>query len=151
GQAGKLREEIETAMRLSGFLVRTDTGQGEPKETHLSERPDLVVIIAEPDTDSYATATAWSGAGVARPRAIVLVDKTDTTARVRGWAAEIDVGMGAGRVGVELPKYAKPPPRMGSPPPRVLLIEEDTEQAHIITSWLEQVNARVTHCRDGLT
>jgi len=33
----------------------------------------------------------------------------------------------------------------------VLLIEEDTEQAHLITSWLEQVNARVTHCRDGLT
>ena len=151
GQPGKLREEIETAMRLSGFLVRTETGLGEPKETHLSERPDLVAIIAEPDTDSYATATAWSRAGVARPRAIVLVDKTDTTDRVRALAAGIDVVMPAARVGVELPKYAKTLARIGSPPPRVLLIEEDTEQAHLITSWLEQVNARVTHCRDGLT
>jgi DNA-binding response OmpR family regulator len=124
---------------------------GRAKETQLAERPDLVAIIAEPDTDSYATATAWSGAGAARPRAIVLVDKTDTTDRVRALAAGIDVVMPASRVGVELPKYAKTLARIGSPPPRVLLIEEDTEQAHIITSWLEQVNARVTHCRDGLT
>jgi len=90
-------------------------------------------------------------AGAARPRAIVLVDKTDTTDRVRALAAGIDVVMPASRVGVELPKYAKTLARIGSPPARVLLIEEDTEQAHIITSWLEQVNARVTHCRDGLT
>jgi DNA-binding response OmpR family regulator len=130
GQAGKLREEIETALRLSGFLVRTETGLGEPRATHLSERPDLVVIVAEPDTDPYATATAWSGAGVARPRAIVLIDKTDSTDRVRALAAGIDVVMPASRVGVELPKYAKTLARIGSPPPRVLLVEEDNEQAN---------------------
>jgi diguanylate cyclase (GGDEF)-like protein len=152
GQPGKLREEIESALRLSGFLVKLETGLSEPREMHLSERPDLVVIVGENgDSDPYAIATAWSGAGAARPRAIVLVDKTDNADRVRALAAGIDAVMSAPRVGVELPKYAKTLARIGSPPPRVLLVEEDNEQAQLITSWLEQVNARVTHCRDGLT
>lgn len=152
GQPGRLREEIKHILQTSGFLVRTETGTGEPRTSQLTEQPDLLVIIAEPDkSDSYAIATAWSGAGAGRPRAIVLVDPTDTTDQVRALAAGIDVIFAADRVSVELSKYAKTLARIGSPPPRVLLVEEDADQAQLIISWLEQANARVTHCRDGLT
>jgi diguanylate cyclase (GGDEF)-like protein len=152
GPAGKLRDEVDNTLRQTGFLVKLDSGHGEPRELQLSERPDLVVVLSEPvNSDPYAAATAWSGAGAARPRAIVLVDKTDSVDRIRALAAGIDLILPATRVGVDLPKYAKTLARIGSPPPRVLLVEEDNEQAQLITSWLEQVNARVTHCRDGIT
>jgi diguanylate cyclase (GGDEF)-like protein len=52
-------------------------------------------------------------------------------------------------VSVDLPTYAKTLARIGSPPPRVLLVENDAAQAEMITQWLEQANAKVTHCVDG--
>lgn len=152
GPPGKLRDEIESGLKQSGFVVKLETALGEPRSVQLSERPDLVVVVTESaDADPYAAAAAWSGAGPARPRAIVVVDKNDATDRVRALAAGIDMVLPAGKVGAELLKYAKTLARIGSPPPRVLLVEEDNEQAQLITSWLEQVNARVTHCRDGIS
>ena len=53
------------------------------------------------------------------------------------------------RAAVDLAAYAKTLARIGSPPPRVLLVEEDPVQADQIVKWLEQANARVTHCVDG--
>lgn len=145
-----LRQEVTTALMNSGFVVRAETGEGEPRELKISERPDLVVVLEEPaGADPYATATAWSGAGPVRPRSIVLVARSETTDRVRALAAGIDSVLPAERVSVDLPTYAKTLARIGSPPPRVLLVESDQAQADTIMQWLEQANARVTHCIDG--
>lgn len=150
GLDNKLREEVCAALVNSGFVVRTDSGLGEPRELKISERPDLVVVLEEPSgPDPYATATAWSGAGPVRPRSIVLVARSETTDRVRALASGIDSILPAERVPVDLPTYAKTLARIGSPPPRVLLVENDQAQAETIIQWLEQANARVTHCVDG--
>jgi diguanylate cyclase (GGDEF)-like protein len=147
-----LRGHLEEALRSTGFLVKVETDQGEPKPVHVSERPDLVVIVADlAHTDPYAVASAWSGAGATRPRAIVLVDPSDSVDRIRALAAGVDVIFPAERIHLELPKYAKTLARIGTPPPRVLLVEEDPAQAALIIGWLEQANARVTHCTDGIT
>jgi diguanylate cyclase (GGDEF)-like protein len=139
------------ALVNAGFVVRTDEGTGEPRELKLSERPDLVAVLEDPTgPDPFATATAWSGAGPVRPRSILMVTTTDHTDRVRALAAGIDTILSAERVPVEVPNHAKTLARIGSPPPRVLLVENDPAQAESIIQWLEQVNARVTHCLDGL-
>lgn len=150
GLDNKLRDDVYAALVNAGFVVRTDSGLGEPRELKISERPDLVVVVEEPSgPDPYATATAWSAAGPVRPRSIVLVSRSETTDRVRALAAGIDSVLPAERVPVDLPVYAKTLARIGSPPPRILLVENDQAQAETIIQWLEQANARVTHCPDG--
>ena len=150
GSDGPLRREIESALVNTGFVVRGESGAGEPRELKLSERPDLVVVADGPaGPDPFATATAWSGAGPVRPRSIVLVGRIESTERVRALAAGIDTIIPPDRVSVDLPTYAKTLARIGSPPPRVLLVENDAAQAETITQWLEQANAKVTHCIDG--
>jgi len=145
-----LRKEVQGALTNTGFLVRTDTGAGEPRELKLSERPDLLVVIDDQGgPDPFAAATAWSGAGPVRPRSIVLVTRADTIDRVRALAAGIDTIMPAERVVVDLPTFGKTLARIGSPPPRVLLVEHDQGQAEMLSHWLEQANAKVTHCPDG--
>jgi diguanylate cyclase (GGDEF)-like protein len=77
------------------------------------------------------------------------VGRIESTDRVRALAAGIDTIIPPDRVSVDLPTYAKTLARIGSPPPRVLLVESDAAQAEMITQWLEQANAKVTHCADG--
>lgn len=152
GPEHPVRAEIASVLGNTGFLVRTETGAGEPRELKLSERPDLVVVLDDPEgPDPFATATAWSGAGPVRPRAIVLVTRADVADRVRALASGIDSIIPADRVSVDLPTYAKTLARIGSPPPRVLLVESDAAQAETLIGWLEQVNAKVAHCADGNT
>jgi diguanylate cyclase (GGDEF)-like protein len=147
-----LREEVAAALGNAGFMVRSDTGAGEPRELKLSERPDLIVVVDTPTgPDAYSAASSWSGAGPVRPRAIVMVTQGDRADRVRALVSGIDSVIPADRVAVDLPNYAKTLARIGSPPPRVLLVESDEAQAEMITQWLEQVNAKVTHCTDGIT
>lgn len=150
GPEHPVRAEIASVLVNTGFLVRTETGAGEPRELKLSERPDLVVVLDDAEgPDPFATATAWSGAGPVRPRAIVLVTRADSADRVRALASGIDSIIPADRVSVDLPTYAKTLARIGSPPPRVLLVESDAAQAETLIGWLEQVNAKVAHCADG--
>jgi diguanylate cyclase (GGDEF)-like protein len=133
-----------------GFLTRTDVETGEPREIKLTERPDLVVLIDETGRpDPFGTASAWSSAGPVRPRSIVLIGRTDGVDRVRALACGIDAIIPPDRVAVDLAAYAKTLARIGSPPPRVLLVEADPVQAEQIVKWLEQANAKVTHCLDG--
>ncbi len=151
GPEGKLRDDVVGALANTGFVVRWDTGAGEPRELKLTERPDLVIVLEEPaGPDPFAAATAWSGAGPVRPRSIVMVTRSVTTDRVRALASGIDTVLPAERVTVDLPAYAKTLARIGSPPPRVLLVETDLAQAETLTQWLEQANAKVTHCPDGI-
>jgi diguanylate cyclase (GGDEF)-like protein len=146
-----VRAEVRTALATSGFLVRTESGVGEPRELKLSERPDLVVVLEDPSgPDPYTAAAAWSGAGPVRPRSIVLVSRNDIADRVRALVSGIDAILPTERVSVDLPIFAKTLARIGSPPPRVLLVEADQAQAETIIQWMEQVNAKVTHCTDGI-
>lgn len=144
------RSEVVAALVNTGFLVRTESGAGEPREVKLTERPDLLVVLEHPEgIDPFATATAWAGAGPVRPRAIVLIAERETSDRVRALASGIDSVIPASRIANDLPKYAKTLARIGSPPPRVLFVENDPAQTEMITGWLEQANAKVTHCADG--
>ncbi|MBK8005035.1 MAG: diguanylate cyclase [Gemmatimonadetes bacterium] len=152
GPAEQVREDVAAALAGAGFMVRADSGAGEPRELKLSERPDLIVVIDSPDgPDAYSTAASWSGAGPVRPRSIVLVSSSERADRVRALTSGIDAVIPGDRVAVDLPIFAKTLARIGSPPPRVLLVETDPTQAETITQWLEQVNAKVTHCPDGIT
>ncbi len=151
GLEGSLRNEVGTALENTGFLVRTESGAGEPRELKLSERPDLVVVIEDPTgPDAFSAATAWAGAGPVRPRSIVLVSRSESLDRVRALASGIDTIIPVERVPVDLPTFAKTLARIGSPPPRVLLVENDLSQAETLIQWLEQANAKVTHCLDGI-
>ncbi|HTS88548.1 MAG TPA: diguanylate cyclase [Gemmatimonadales bacterium] len=152
GRDGALGQGVRTALVNSGFLVRTESGAGEPREVKLSERPDLIVVMQDGEAaDPLAIATAWAGAGPVRPRSIVLIGRPDAIDRVRALASGIDTIIPPERVAVDLPTYAKTLARIGSPPPRVLLIESDSARADTITHWLEQANAKVTHCPDGVS
>lgn len=151
GLDSPLRTEVMTALVNTGFLVRTDSGAGEPRELKLSERPDLVVVLEDPrGPDPFSAASAWTGAGPVRPRSIVLISRGEATDRMRALTSGIDSVISAERVQKDLPNFAKTLARIGSPPPRVLLVENDGVQAEMITQWLEQANAKVTYCVDGV-
>jgi diguanylate cyclase (GGDEF)-like protein len=150
GPDSQFRKEVTSGLNEQGFLTRTDVETGEPREVKLTERPDLVVLIDETGRpDPFGTASAWSSAGPVRPRSIVLIGRTVEVDRVRALACGIDAIIPPDRAVVDLSSYAKTLARIGSPPPRVLLVEEDPVQAEQIVKWLEQANARVTHCADG--
>jgi len=150
GPDGPFRQEVASGLNEQGFVTRTDVETGEPREVKLTERPDLVVLIDEEGRpDPFGTASAWSSAGPVRPRSIVLIGRTDEIDRVRALACGIDAIIPPERVSVDLAAYAKTLARIGSPPPRVLLVEDDPVQAEQIVKWLEQANAKVTHCADG--
>ena len=150
GPENRLCDEVIAALVTTGFVTRHENGADEPREHKLTERPDIVVVIEQPGgPDPFAAATAWSGAGAVRPRSIVLVTRSGTSDRVRALAAGIDTIIPAERVAVDLPGFAKALARIGSPPPRVLLVVSDPSQAETFTLWLEQANARVTHCTNG--
>jgi diguanylate cyclase (GGDEF)-like protein len=152
GRSGPLRDQSAHALATTGYYVRTQARVTEPREIRLTDRPDLVVVVAEADEsdEPLQAATAWSGAGVMRPRSIVLVSASDGIDRVRTLAAGIDSVLPGDRVTFELPRHAKTLARIGSPPPRVLLVEDDADRVQLLVSWLEQANARVTHCVDGI-
>jgi len=80
----------------------------------------------------------------------VLVSRSESIDRVRALASGIDTIIPVERVPVDLPTFAKTLARIGSPPPRVLLVENDLSQAETLIQWLEQANAKVTHCLDGI-
>lgn len=150
GPEGALRQKIIADLGGQGFVTRADTATGEPREIKLTERPDLIVLVeGEGGPDPFGAASAWSGAGPVRPRSIVLIGSATVTDRVRALACGIDTIIPADRVAVDLTAHAKTLARIGSPPPRVLLVETDPVQADQIIKWLEQANAKVTHCLDG--
>jgi diguanylate cyclase (GGDEF)-like protein len=150
GPGGATREKIVSDLEGQGFVTRADSETGEPREIRLTERPDLIVLIdGEGGPDPFGAASAWSGAGPVRPRSIVLVGQADLSDRVRALACGIDTIIPPDRAAVDLPAHAKTLARIGSPPPRVLLVETDQAHADQIVHWLEQANAKVTHCLDG--
>jgi diguanylate cyclase (GGDEF)-like protein len=151
GSAGAHRDTVAQLLTAAGFLVTTDHGSAEEvsqvKDLSLSEWPDVVVIVEEgnDEVDPLTVATAWSVPRAVRPRGIVLVTEREIQDRLRAFAAGVDVLFSAEQARVELAKYAKTVARIGSPPPRVLLVEDDLDQAQLIASWLEAANMQVVH------
>ncbi|HKV72940.1 MAG TPA: diguanylate cyclase [Gemmatimonadales bacterium] len=144
GPAGAQQRQVEHLLSQAGYLVTSDTGVGEPARVPLSERPDLLVLLADPDgSDPYATAAAWSAAGAARPRAMVLIAGGGLGDPVRAASAGIDAAIVPERIGAELPRYAKTLARVGAPPSRVLLAIQDQKMATDLTRALEPANLQV--------
>ena len=149
GPSGLLQRQVEQILSQAGYIVSNDPGTGEPARVPLSERPDLLVLLADPNgADPYATATAWSGAGAARPRAMMLVDSSGLADPVRAVSAGIDAVLAPDRVAAELPRYAKTLARVGAPPSRVLLAIKDAGLASELTRTLEPANLQVAHYTD---
>jgi diguanylate cyclase (GGDEF)-like protein len=149
GCAGALRDAMKELL-TAGFLVTTDCGSAEEisqvKDLSLSEWPDVVVIVEEGnEVDPLMIATAWSVPRAVRPRGIVLITERDDQDRLRAFAAGVDVIYSPEQARAELAKYAKTVARIGSPPPRVLLVEDELDQAQLIASWLEAANMQVIH------
>ena len=149
GPAGPLLRQVELLLTLAGYRVASEAGNEEPASIPLSERPDLLVLLADPDgPDAYGAATAWSTAGPARPRAIVLVDAAEGGDAVRAMAAGIDANFTPDRVASDLPRYAKTRARIGAPPPRVILAMRVEARARPLIQALEHANLQVSHCAD---
>jgi diguanylate cyclase (GGDEF)-like protein len=152
GPPGQQQRQVEQLLSQAGYLVSTDTGTGEPARVPLSERPDLLVLLADPnESDPYATATAWSAAGAARPRAMVLIDGSGPGDPVRAVSAGIDSVLATDRVAAELPRFAKTLARIGAPPSRVLLAVRDAQMAADLTKSLEPANLQVATYRDMIS
>ncbi|NNG15754.1 MAG: diguanylate cyclase [Gemmatimonadales bacterium] len=150
GRAGAYRDGVAELLTTAGFLVTSDRGSAEEvsqvKDLSLSEWPDVVVIVEEGnEVDPHMIATAWSVPRAVRPRGIVLITEREDQDRLRAFAAGVDVIYSPEQARAELAKYAKTVARIGSPPPRVLLVEDDLDQAQLIASWLEAAHMQVIH------
>ena len=109
--------------------------------------PELVVLVHEAGgPDPYALAAAWTGRRGMRPRGVVLIESTGDYDRLRAAASGIDAVIPAAVADTELHNFAKAIARVGSPPAKVLLVEDDPAQADAIGAILGQANLKVTTC-----
>ena len=139
--AGLLASRLEAV----GFdVVAADPGS--PQAAPLVP-PELVVLVhQEGGPDPYPLAAAWTGRRGVRPRGVVLVECTAEHDRLRAAASGIDAIFPAAVAEMELHGFAKAIARVGSPPAKVLLVEDDPAQSEAIASILTQANLKVTEC-----
>jgi diguanylate cyclase (GGDEF)-like protein len=139
--AGTLAARLE-AVGFDVVVAAVDAPQAMPVIP-----PELVVLVHEEGgPDPYALAAGWTSRRGVRPRGVVMVEATGNYDRIRAAASGIDAVFATAVAEVELQAYAKAIARVGSPPARVLLVEDDPAQADAITAILTQANLRVSHC-----
>lgn len=136
---------LAARLEAVGFDVVV-TEAGSPTSTP-SVPPELVVIVHdEGGPDPYAVAAAWTGRRSVRPRGVVLIEATGHHDRIRAAASGIDATIPVNVAEVELQSFAKAIARVGSPPAKVLLVEDDPAQGDAIGTILTQANLKVTRC-----
>ena len=109
--------------------------------------PELIVLVHEEGgPDPYPIAAAWTSRRGVRPRGVVLIECAAIYDRLRAAASGIDAVIPGPVAEAELHSFAKGIARVGSPPAKVLLVEDDPDQAEAIVTILSQANLRVTHC-----
>jgi diguanylate cyclase (GGDEF)-like protein len=140
--AGQLASRLEAV----GFDVAV-ADYGSP-QANPAVAPELVVVVHEGEegADPYAQAAAWTSRRGVRPRGVVLIECTGHYDRLRAAASGIDAIFPAAVAEAELQSFAKAIARVGSPPAKVLLVEDDPAQSDAITEILTHANLRVRHC-----
>jgi diguanylate cyclase (GGDEF)-like protein len=144
--ATPLRDTIATALQKTGFEVDLHDGSVDPWDVPPSKRPDLVVIGTDIGADALKLARYWSAASPERPRAVVLADTDEELDRLLPAAAGLDAVFGLAALPGELALFAGGLARIGAPPPKVVVVEDDPAQAQLMATWLDQINARVSLC-----
>jgi len=137
----------QLASRLEG--VGFDVAVADPgsPQANPTVAPELVVVVHEEGgPDPYALAAAWTGRRGVRPRGVVLIECTGGYDRLRAAASGIDAIFPAAVAEGELQDFAKAIARVGSPPAKVLLVEDDPAQSDAITEILTHANLSVRHC-----
>jgi diguanylate cyclase (GGDEF)-like protein len=139
--AGQLASRLEAV----GFDVAV-ADFGSPQANPVVA-PELVVVVHEErGADPYAQAAAWTSRRGVRPRGVVLIECTGHYDRLRAAASGIDAIFPAAAAEAELHSFAKAIARVGSPPAKVLLVEDDPAQSDAITEILTHANLRVRSC-----
>lgn len=139
--AGLLAARLEAV----GFDVVV-TEPGSPQSSPIVP-PELVVLVHEAGgPDPYALAAGWTGRRGLRPRGVVLIEGSHEFDRLRAAASGIDAIFPVALAETELQTFAKAIARVGSPPAKVLLVEDDPAQAAAIEAILTQANLKVTQC-----
>lgn len=145
GASRPLGGTLAARLEAVGFdVVVADIGS---PQAHPVIPPELVVLVHEEGgTDPYPVAAAWTGRRSVRPRGVVLVETTAGYDRLRAATSGIDAIFPVAIAEVELQNFAKAIARVGSPPAKVLLVEDDPSQAEAIDAILTHANLRVTRC-----
>jgi diguanylate cyclase (GGDEF)-like protein len=141
-----VRQGIAEALEKAGFEVEMHDGDVDPWDIPPSRRPDLVVIGTDIGEDALVVARYWAAATPDRPRAVVLADLGKHFDRLHSAAAGLDAVFGPAALPGELAQYARSLERIGAPPPKVIVVEDDPAQAQLMSAWLVQLNAQVTLC-----
>jgi diguanylate cyclase (GGDEF)-like protein len=136
---------LAARLEAIGFdVVVADIGSPQASPT---VPPELVVLVhVEGSPEPYALAASWTGKRGMRPRGVVLVEGTLDHDRLRAAASGIDAVFPVATAEAELHTFAKAIARVGSPPAKVLLVEDDPDQANAIGAILGQANLSVTTC-----
>ncbi len=140
------REGVAAALLKAGFELDLHDADIDPWSIPPSKRPDLVVIGTDIGDDALMLARHWAAATPERPRAVVLADTVEQSDRLRMAAAGLDAVFGPSALPGELALFARGLARVGAPPPNAVVVEDDPAQAQLMSSWLAQINARVTLC-----
>jgi diguanylate cyclase (GGDEF)-like protein len=154
---GPVRSELVTSLSEIGFVVDVSSSDVDPWSIQPSARPDLVVIGTDVGDDPLSMARYWAAATPERPRAVVLADPAERFDRLRTAAVGVDAVFGPGTLPRGLSQYARALAQIGAPPANVMVVEDDPAQAQLFSTWLNQINARVSICgsaqvaRDALT
>jgi diguanylate cyclase (GGDEF)-like protein len=143
---GPLRAEIKQSLDEAGFLIATHDEAIDPWSVLPTERPDLVVIDTEMGDNPLELARYWAAPSADRPRAVVLADRAERYERLRTAEAGVDAVFNGAALPRGLAQYARALATIGAPPAHVVVVEDDPSQAQLFSTWLGQINARVSVC-----
>lgn len=144
GARGGRSEAAESILRHAGYEVIRADPAFDPAGIVVSERPNLAVIVEDPDIDAVPTISKWAMAGAGRAAMVVLLGGADADP-LRPPFASLDAILGDGRFESDLGTIARQLGRFAATPRSVLIVALPEEAVRSLETACEGLEIRPRH------
>jgi len=149
GHLGDLADRVEAALADAQYTVRRYSEDVGPGDRPVSERPDVIVIVAGTEKETTDAVQRWTR-GSPRPIAVLLVGSLDAIDPLRHPYSALDDLISPDRVETDLLARVRALGRSESTPRSVLIIGQDREPVTGLVRALEGSQVRVELRQGGV-
>ncbi|MFN0180404.1 MAG: diguanylate cyclase [Gemmatimonadales bacterium] len=152
GSPGDLADRVHTTLVDAHYSAQHLPIGADPASIPVSERPDVVVILAGEGEEAAEAVQRWAAPSPLRPTSVILVAAADQIDPLRKPFASVDSMVSPDRVETELLAAVRTLGRAATAPRSVLVVDrDDQEGTRALISALEGVQVRVLHAGGGFS